>query len=43
MRALKVGDPMDAETELGPLATEQILQGVDDQVQKTIAKGGKIY
>src|SRR5436189_5921477 len=42
MRALKVGDPMDPETELGPLATEQILQGVDDQVQKTIAQGAKL-
>ena len=26
MRALKIGDPMDPETELGPLTTEQILQ-----------------
>jgi succinate-semialdehyde dehydrogenase / glutarate-semialdehyde dehydrogenase len=42
MRALKVGDPMDPETELGPLTTEQILQGVDDQVQKTIAAGAKL-
>src|SRR6266699_2070161 len=42
LRALKVGDPMDPETELGPLATEQILQGVDDQVQKTIAQGAKL-
>jgi len=42
MRALKVGDPMDPETELGPLATEQILQGVDDQIQKTIAQGAKL-
>jgi succinate-semialdehyde dehydrogenase/glutarate-semialdehyde dehydrogenase len=42
MRALKVGDPMDPETELGPLTTEQILQGVDDQVQKTIAGGAKL-
>jgi succinate-semialdehyde dehydrogenase / glutarate-semialdehyde dehydrogenase len=42
MRALKVGDPMDPETELGPLATEQILKGVDDQVQKTIAAGAKL-
>src|SRR5262245_51451153 len=42
MRALKIGDPMDPETELGPLATEQILQGVDDQVQKTIAQGAKL-
>ncbi len=31
MRALKVGDP-----------TEQILQGLDDQVQKTIAQGAKL-
>jgi len=42
MRALKVGDPMDPATELGPLATEQILQGVHDQVQKTVAAGAKL-
>ena len=42
MRALRVGDPMDAETELGPLATARILQGVDDQVQKTIAAGARL-
>src|SRR5215469_10652589 len=28
IRSLKLGDPMDPETELGPLATEQILQGL---------------
>jgi succinate-semialdehyde dehydrogenase/glutarate-semialdehyde dehydrogenase len=42
MRALKIGDPMDPATELGPLATEQILQGVHDQVQKSIAAGAKL-
>ena len=42
MRVLKIGDPMDPETEIGPLATEQILQGVHDQVQKTIAAGAKL-
>src|SRR5436305_1847047 len=42
MRALKIGDPRDPETQLGPLATEQILQGVDDQVQKTIAQGERL-
>jgi succinate-semialdehyde dehydrogenase/glutarate-semialdehyde dehydrogenase len=42
MRALKVGDPMDSETDIGPLATEQILQGVHEQVQKTIAAGAKL-
>jgi len=41
-RALKVGDPMDEATELGPLATEQILRGVHDQVQKSIAAGAKL-
>ena len=42
MRALKIGDPMGPQTELGPLATEHILQGVHDQVQKTIAAGAKL-
>jgi succinate-semialdehyde dehydrogenase / glutarate-semialdehyde dehydrogenase len=42
MRALKIGDPMDPQTELGPLATEQILQGVHEQVQKAIATGAKL-
>ena len=42
MRTLQVGDPMDPETELGPLATERILQGVHDQVQKSIAAGAKL-
>jgi succinate-semialdehyde dehydrogenase/glutarate-semialdehyde dehydrogenase len=42
MRALKVGDPMDEATEIGPLATEQILHGVHEQVQKTIAAGAKL-
>jgi succinate-semialdehyde dehydrogenase / glutarate-semialdehyde dehydrogenase len=41
-RALKVGDPMDETTEIGPLATEQILQGVHEQVQKSIAVGAKL-
>src|SRR5437762_6349889 len=42
MRALKVGDPMDPATHIGPLATEQILEGVHYQVQKTIAAGAKL-
>src|SRR2546425_347344 len=37
-----IGDPMDETTEIGPLATEQILQDVHDQVQKTIAAGAKL-
>ena len=42
MAALKVGDPMDPVTEIGPLATERILKGVNDQVQKSIATGAKL-
>ena len=42
MRALKVGDPFDEITEIGPLATEHILQGVHEQVQKSIAAGAKL-
>jgi succinate-semialdehyde dehydrogenase/glutarate-semialdehyde dehydrogenase len=42
MRALKVGDPLDAATEIGPLATKQILNGVHEQVQKSIAAGAKL-
>lgn len=42
MRALKIGDPMDPATEIGPLATEHILQGVHDQVQKSIAAGARL-
>jgi succinate-semialdehyde dehydrogenase/glutarate-semialdehyde dehydrogenase len=42
MRSLKIGDPLDETTEIGPLATEQILKGVDEQVQKSIAAGAKL-
>ena len=42
MRALNIGDPMDEATEIGPLATEHILEGVHEQVQKTIAAGAKL-
>jgi succinate-semialdehyde dehydrogenase/glutarate-semialdehyde dehydrogenase len=41
MRSLKVGDPLDETTEIGPLATEQILNGVHEQVQRTLAKSAK--
>jgi succinate-semialdehyde dehydrogenase / glutarate-semialdehyde dehydrogenase len=42
IRALKIGDPLDETTEIGPLATEAILLGVDAQVQKSIAAGAKL-
>jgi succinate-semialdehyde dehydrogenase/glutarate-semialdehyde dehydrogenase len=42
MRALKIGDPLDEAIEMGPLATEQIMNGVHEQVQKSIAAGAKL-
>ena len=42
MRALKVGDPLEEATEIGPLATPAIREGVDEQVRKSIAAGAKL-
>jgi succinate-semialdehyde dehydrogenase/glutarate-semialdehyde dehydrogenase len=41
MRALKLGNPMDERIDIGPLATEGILQGLDDQVRESIEKGAR--
>ncbi len=40
--ALKVGDPMQPDTDLGPLATPGILQDLDQQVQSATKSGGKV-
>lgn len=42
MQALRVGDPLDEAVDIGPLATEQILKDVDDQVQTSVAAGARI-
>jgi len=42
MRALKIGDPLEATTEIGPLATEAMLRVLDDHVQKSVAAGAKL-
>ncbi|QSJ18871.1 NAD-dependent succinate-semialdehyde dehydrogenase [Nostoc sp. UHCC 0702] len=39
---LKVGDPMELDTDLGPLATPDILQDLDQQVQTALKSGGKV-
>lgn len=41
-RALKVGDPMQAATDVGPLATPQILQELDGLVKATVNAGAKV-
>jgi len=42
MAALKVGDPFDEKTELGPLSTEDGLADIVRDVQKTVDAGAKI-
>src|SRR5216684_3578528 len=42
MKALRVGDPLDEATDIGPLATEQILRDLEEQVKISVAAGAKI-
>ena len=41
-KALKVGDPMKEDTDIGPLATPVILKDIEQQVQKAIDHGAKV-
>jgi succinate-semialdehyde dehydrogenase / glutarate-semialdehyde dehydrogenase len=40
--ALKLGDPLHPDTDIGPLATPAILQEIDEQVQAAVRGGGKL-
>jgi succinate-semialdehyde dehydrogenase/glutarate-semialdehyde dehydrogenase len=40
--AVKIGDPMDETTELGPLATAAIRDELDAQVKASVAKGARL-
>jgi succinate-semialdehyde dehydrogenase/glutarate-semialdehyde dehydrogenase len=42
MAALRVGDPMDETTQVGPLATPDILEGLDQQVRRSVAMGARV-
>jgi succinate-semialdehyde dehydrogenase / glutarate-semialdehyde dehydrogenase len=42
MQALKLGDPFDEGTELGPLATKDGVADLDAEVQKTVALGARV-
>jgi succinate-semialdehyde dehydrogenase/glutarate-semialdehyde dehydrogenase len=42
MASLKIGDPMDATTDVGPLATSDGLKGLEKQVQKTVEMGARV-
>ena len=42
MEALKVGDPLDEATEIGPLATRQIVEDIDGQVRRSVEAGARV-
>jgi len=42
MKALRIGDPMLESTDIGPLATPQILEDLVGQVQKAIDSGARV-
>src|SRR5438445_206925 len=42
MEALRVGDPLDENTELGPLSTEDALAGLDADVRKSVEAGARL-
>lgn len=42
MKALRVGDPMDESTQIGPLATPQIRDDLVEQVKKAVDSGARV-
>ena len=42
MKALKVGDPLDRETAIGPIARLDLLENLEDQVRRTIQAGARL-
>lgn len=42
MKKLKVGDPMDAATDLGPIARKDLLDEIEVQVKQSVSEGAKI-
>ena len=42
MKALRVGDPLEESTDIGPLATPQIVDDLERQVNDAIAQGARI-
>jgi succinate-semialdehyde dehydrogenase/glutarate-semialdehyde dehydrogenase len=42
LQALRVGDPLDPATEVGPLAREDLLRELDELVRKSVAQGARL-
>jgi succinate-semialdehyde dehydrogenase/glutarate-semialdehyde dehydrogenase len=42
MKALVIGDPLEQKTDIGPLATPQIVKDLEKQVQQAVATGARV-
>lgn len=42
LEALRVGEPRERDTQVGPLAREDLLAGLDDQVRRSVAAGARL-
>jgi succinate-semialdehyde dehydrogenase/glutarate-semialdehyde dehydrogenase len=42
MSALKIGDPMDETVDIGPLATAEVRDSLEEQVNKTVRMGARV-
>lgn len=42
VKAMKVGDPMDPETSIGPLSREDLCEALDRQVKESVGQGAKV-
>ena len=42
LSALKIGNPMDADTQLGPLSSEEAAENLQKQIDKAVKQGAKI-
>ena len=42
MRALRIGDPLDPHTQLGPLATARLAEELEAQVEESVAQGARV-
>jgi len=42
MKSLRIGDPMDEGTQIGPLATPAILEDLDRQVRRSVEMGARV-
>lgn len=42
VQKVKIGDPLERDTEMGPLARKDLVDSVESQVQQSVAKGAKL-